>query len=111
MAGPQLVDRAKLPDQLADRLFAVGDRSPAAMYAPPNECGVLETIESGMGEPTAMGEIAMRKHESRAVEIDGDLEAAIDSVRECRAYKARPGVHFYVVSQKVVCMVGIIEER
>jgi len=30
IAGPQMLDRSKFPDQLADRLFAVGNRSQAA---------------------------------------------------------------------------------
>jgi len=65
----------------------------------PSECRVFEAIEPGVGEPMVLGDIAMRTHKSRVVELRGNLEAAIDSVRECRAYKARPSLHFYVVSQ------------
>jgi hypothetical protein len=33
LAGPQMLGRTQLPDQLADRFFAVGDRSQAANLA------------------------------------------------------------------------------
>ena len=33
LTDPQLVGRAKLPDQLEDRIFAVGDRAQAAHFA------------------------------------------------------------------------------
>ena len=48
----------------------------------PNELGVLEALESGTGEPMILCDIVMRTHESRVVEIEGDLEAVIDAVRE-----------------------------
>jgi radical SAM superfamily enzyme YgiQ (UPF0313 family) len=64
-----------------------------------SEGRVFEEIEPRTGEPMILGGIAMRTHKSRVVEIRGDLEAAIDAVRECKAYRARQGKHFYVVSQ------------
>lgn len=65
----------------------------------PSEIGAFNASETGVAEPIDLGDIAMRTHESRVVELQGDLEAAIDAVRECRAYKARASEHFYVVSQ------------
>jgi len=66
---------------------------------PPTECREFEAIEPRVGEPMVLGDIALRTNKIRVVELQGDLEAAVDAVRECRAYKACPGEHFYVVSQ------------
>ncbi|MGA2048537.1 MAG: radical SAM protein [Terracidiphilus sp.] len=65
----------------------------------PSKIRAFNASETASGEPIDLGDIAMRTHESRVVELQGDLEAAIDAVRECRAYKARASEHFYVVSQ------------
>lgn len=67
--------------------------------ASPDESRVFKAIEVRDGERVRLADIAVRTHQSRVVEITGDLEAVIDAVRECRVYKSRHGEHFYVVSQ------------
>src|ERR1700751_216798 len=44
VAGAQLLRRTKLPDELADRIFAVGNRPQAAHDANPNSPGVIERV-------------------------------------------------------------------
>lgn len=65
----------------------------------PFECRGSDAIELEPTEPMVPGDIPLRTHKSLVVELHGDLEAAIDAVRDCRPYKARAGEHYYVVSQ------------
>jgi hypothetical protein len=60
---------------------------------------VSNAIELASTESISEGDIAIRRYQSRVIELPDDLEAVIDAVRERKELKGRQGAHFYIVSQ------------
>jgi hypothetical protein len=60
---------------------------------------VGDAIELDRTELLNLQDIPLRTSQSRVVWLDGDLNAAIDAVRNFAEYNPRPGRSFYVVSQ------------
>jgi uncharacterized protein YbjQ (UPF0145 family) len=65
----------------------------------PAECVMFDAIEITDGEPISLADIAIRTHQSRVIEMTGDLEAVVEAVRECYEYELTSRDHFYAVSQ------------
>ena len=65
----------------------------------PDESLIADAVEVEDSEPMNMADIAVRKYQSRVVELSADLEIAIEAVKQCREYEAGSGQRFYVVSQ------------
>jgi radical SAM superfamily enzyme YgiQ (UPF0313 family) len=65
----------------------------------PDESPIADALEVEDSEPLNLADIAVRKYQSRVVELSADLEAAIEAVKGCREYDAESGQRFYLVAQ------------